>query len=120
MLGGPRLAHSATTCTQLSIDCVVSQTSGYDTGYYPAGVPSDYSWYAGGEAQHGFSGPPSNFTSMTGWGDVYPQQGASNVSANVYMIGFKAYLHKKTGGWTLAQDQLAERTLLPTSPAITP
>jgi hypothetical protein len=96
---------ASTTCTSLSIDCVVSQNSGYDTGIYPYGVPTHFSWYAGGSAATGESAPPSEFSSLTGWGQIYPQVGASNVAAGIYLKDYRVYVHSKSGGWQLVQDQ---------------
>jgi hypothetical protein len=94
-----------TTCTSLSIDCVVSQNSGYDTGIYPYGVRTYFSWYAGGSAATGKRVPPSDFSSLTGWGQIYPQVGASNVAANIYLKDYRVYVHLTSGGWQLVQDQ---------------
>jgi hypothetical protein len=98
---------ASTTCTSLSIDCVVSQNAGYDTGIYPHGVPTHFSWYAGGSAATGESAPPSDFTSLTGWGQIYPQVGASNVAAGIYLKDYRVYVHLTSGGWQLVQDQAA-------------
>jgi hypothetical protein len=102
-----RSSDDPTICTALSIDCVVSQNSGYDTGIYPYGVPTHFSWYAGGSAASGNSAPPSDFSSLTGWGQIYPQVGASNVAANVYLKDYRVYVHLTSGGWRLVQDQAA-------------
>lgn len=92
-------------CTSLSIDCVVSQTSGYDNGIYPYGVRTYFSWYAGGRAATGNVVSPSDFSSLTGWGQIYPQVGVSNVAANVYLKDYRVYVHLTSGGWQLVQDQ---------------
>ncbi|MBR1235386.1 hypothetical protein [Bradyrhizobium sp. AUGA SZCCT0182] len=92
-------------CTSLSIDCVVSQNSGYDNGLYPYGVPTIFGWYAGGPAATGNGAPPSDFLALTGWGQIYPQVGASNVAANVYLKDYRVYVHLTSGGWQLVQDQ---------------
>ncbi|MGF6308515.1 hypothetical protein ABIB82_002152 [Bradyrhizobium sp. i1.8.4] len=92
-------------CTSLSIDCVVSQNSGYDHGMYPHGVPTSFGWYAGGPAATGNATPPSSFLSLTGWGQIYPQVGASNVAANIYLKDYRVYVHLTGGGWQLVQDQ---------------
>lgn len=94
-----------TTCTSLSIDCVVSQNSGYNTGIYPHGVKTYFSWYAGGPAATGNGAPPSDFSSLTGWGQIYPQAGSSNVAANIYIKDYRVFVHLKGGGWQLVQDQ---------------
>jgi hypothetical protein len=100
-----RSSGAPTICTDLSIDCVVSQNSGYDTGIYPDGVPTYFSWYAGGSAAAGNRAPPSDFSSLTGWGQIYPQVGASNIAANIYLKDYRVYVHLTSGGWQLVQDQ---------------
>ncbi|WP_249147635.1 O-antigen ligase family protein [Bradyrhizobium sp. AUGA SZCCT0177] len=92
-------------CTSLSIDCVVSQNSGYDTRIYPYGVKTYFSWYAGGPAATGNTVSPSDFASLTGWGQIYPQVGAPIVAANVYLKDYRVYVHLTSGGWQLVQDQ---------------
>jgi hypothetical protein len=94
-------------CTSLSIDCVVSQTSGYDTGMYPYGVKIYFSWHKGGSAATGNSTPPSDFSSLTGWGQIYPQAGAPNVAAKIFLNDYRVYVHSTSGGWQLVQDQAA-------------
>jgi hypothetical protein len=82
----------------------VSQSSGLDTDLYPLGVPASYSWYDGDVPIA--EPPPSDFTALTGWGQVYPQNGATNVPANVYVRNFRTYVHLIGSGWRLVQDQL--------------
>ncbi|MBR0953611.1 hypothetical protein [Bradyrhizobium canariense] len=94
-------------CTSLSIDCVVSQNSGYDTGLYPDGVQIYFSWYPGGPAATGKTAPPADFSSLTGWGQIYPQVGASNSAASIYLKDYRVYVHLTDGGWQLLQDQAA-------------
>ncbi|MVT69686.1 hypothetical protein GPL21_31890 [Bradyrhizobium pachyrhizi] len=101
--GGER-AHQP-ICVSLSIECVVSQNSGHDAGIYPHGVRTSYSWYAGGAAATGNGAPPSDFTSLTGWGQIYPQAGAPNVAANIYLKDYRVFVHLTGGGWRLVQDQ---------------
>ena len=102
ILAGPRLTHAQTVCTDLTVDCAISQSSSIVTGYYPVGVPSSWSWYATGHIST--PTPPSSWTAITGWIHLYPIQGQPFVSANVYVRNFRTYLHKKTGGWVLVQD----------------
>ena len=89
-------------------DVIYQNTPGNSEGF-PLGVPTSYSWY-GGSTGHTGSTPPSNFTSVTGWGQVYPKSGATNDSnpANVQIADFQTWVHLKTGGWVLVQDQATD------------
>ncbi|WP_338824897.1 hypothetical protein [Bradyrhizobium septentrionale] len=89
-------------------DVIYQNTPGNSDGF-PLGVPSSYSWY-GGSTGHTGSTPPSNFTSVTGWGQVYPKSGATNDSnpANVQIANFQTWVHLKGGGWVLVQDQATD------------
>ncbi len=87
-------------------DAINQNTVGNSQGF-PMGVPSSYSWYNGANGADG-SEPPSNFTSVTGWGQVYPLAGAptdANASASVQVANFKTFVHLKNGGWVEVQDQ---------------
>src|SRR6476661_5854465 len=76
------------TIVELS-DVIYQNTPGNSEGL-PLGVPSSYSWYNGSTGHTG-STPPSNFTAVTGWGQVYPEAGATNDSnpANVQDANFQ-------------------------------
>ncbi|WP_338823338.1 hypothetical protein WDM22_09170 [Bradyrhizobium septentrionale] len=89
-------------------DVIYQNTPGNSEGF-PLGVPTSYSWY-GGSTGHTGSTPPSNFTSVTGWGQVYPKSGATNDSnpANVQIADFQTWVHLKGGGWVLVQDQATD------------
>lgn len=100
-----RQSGEPTICAALSVDCVVSQNSGFDTGIYPHGVPRSFSWRAGGAAAAGAGAPPSEFSALTGWGQIYPQAGAPNVAANIDLKDYRVYVHLRGGGWQLVQDQ---------------
>ena len=70
-------------------------------------------WCSGSYKPNGSSKPPSDFTAVTGWGQVYQRAGApaySNPNAAVEVANAKAYVHlKSTGGLVLVQDQAAVR-----------
>jgi hypothetical protein len=56
----------------LSLSDVINQnTPGYSEGH-GFGVPTSYGWYDGYYKPEGNDAPPSNFTAVTGWGQVYP------------------------------------------------
>jgi len=87
-------------------DAIYQNTVGNSEGF-PQGVPQGYDWYSGTNTIVGDK-PPSDFTSVTGWGQVYPQAGAAattNASASVQVANFKTYVHLTSGGWVLVQDQ---------------
>lgn len=87
-------------------DAIYQNTVGNSEGF-PLGVPQGYDWYSGTNTVVGDK-PPSGFTSVTGWGQVYPEVGApasTNANASVQMTGFKTYVHLTNGGWVLVQDQ---------------
>lgn len=88
-----------------SISGAVAQNSGINLGLYPAGVPSDFSWYAGGAASPGYILDPSGFTSLTAWGEVFAVAGDPVPSCNIYVQGFQLYAHLVSGGWVKLQDQ---------------
>jgi hypothetical protein len=93
---------------EFSISDVVRQnTLGMSEGF-PAGVPKSYNWYRG-RNDDGVKIPPSNFTAVQGWGQVYQQVGApahSVPNAAVEIANAKTYVHiKQRGEWVLVQDQ---------------
>lgn len=77
------------------------------------GVPTSYAWYGGLYKPAGNSAPPSGFTSVTGWGQVYQQAGApaySNPSATVEVANSRTYVRlRATGEWVLVQNQANNR-----------
>lgn len=82
-------------------------TLGYSDAF-PLGVPHSWSWYQGWNTG-GQLTPPTGFTAVEGWGQVYPEEGAStaaNANADVQIANSKTYVHiKQTGQWVLVQDQ---------------
>ncbi len=93
------------------LDAITQNTPGYSEGY-PVGVPNTFSWCSGSYKPPGSSKPPSNFTAVTGWGQVYQKAGApaySNPNAAVEVANAKTYVHlKSTGQWVLVQDQATD------------
>lgn len=98
------LMGAAAGAQTVSLEEVLRQSSGIDTGYYPYGVPPSYSWYNGDVLPLGAFPPPANFTSLTGWGQFYPMVGYPNPACNIYVKDFQVYVHKKSGGWVSAQS----------------
>jgi hypothetical protein len=99
-----------TTPPSSAVAEAIAQNTPGANKYYPLGVPESYSWYGtGGGWNKALS--PAGFTAMTGWGVVYPQKFAAtntNPNARVELRGFKVYVHRVTGGWTLLQQQGAD------------
>jgi hypothetical protein len=88
-------------------DVIAQNTAGKSEGL-PVGVPESWGWYEGLYKPAGYSAPPSNFTSVTGWGQVYQKAGEpaySNPNATVEVANAKTYIHLKTGEWVLVEDQ---------------
>ena len=86
-------------------DIIAQNTPGNSEGR-PVGVPSSYSWYGGWN--DGADAPPSGFSSVTGWGQVYQKAGEpaySSPNARVEVANARTYVHLKTGEWVLVQDQ---------------
>lgn len=88
-------------------DIIAQNTLGKSEGF-PLGVPPSYNWYKGWN-DDGMKRPPSNFTAVEGWGQVYQQVGAgayTNANAAVEVANAKTYVRlKATGEWVLVQDQ---------------
>ena len=87
-------------------DAINQNTAGNSQGH-PLGVPTSWNWYQGWNPD-GQLAPPSNFTSVTGWGQVYPESGAptdSNPSASVQTANFQTYVHLTSGAWVQVQNQ---------------
>jgi hypothetical protein len=90
-----------------SLTDVINQNALGNSQGYPLGVPTSWNWYQGWNPD-GQLTPPSNFTSVTGWGQIYPQAGApgdSNPSASVQIANFQTYVHLTSGAWVQVQNQ---------------
>src|ERR1700736_2748545 len=91
-------------------DIIRQNTLGMSDGF-PAGVPTSYNWYQGWNGD-GQNAPPADFTSVTGWGQVYQKVGApadSNPNATVEVANARTYVHlTSTGQWVLVQDQATD------------
>jgi hypothetical protein len=88
-------------------DLIKQNTLGQSEGF-PTGVPRGYNWYKGWN-DDGLKTPPSDFTAVTGWGQVYQEVGApaySSLLAAVEVANSKTSVHiKQTGRWRVVQDQ---------------
>jgi hypothetical protein len=98
------------TITSPILDPINQNTPGQSEGY-AVGVPRTYAWCSGSYKPPGTSAPPSNFTAVTGWGQVYPKVGApaySNPDGSIMVANAKTYVHlNTTREWVLVQDQAA-------------
>jgi hypothetical protein len=86
-------------------EAIKQNTLGMSEGL-PQGVPTDYSWYQG--ADQGADVPPLDFTSVGGWGQVYPEQGSSysNPGATIDVANAQTWVHlKATNQWVQVQSQ---------------
>nr|WP_249147665.1 hypothetical protein [Bradyrhizobium sp. AUGA SZCCT0177] len=89
-------------------DTIYQNTRG-NSEAYPEGVPTSYNWYSGKVG--GESSAPAGFSAITGWGQIYPEAGAStaaNASAHVQIADFETWVHLTTGGWVKVQDQATD------------
>jgi hypothetical protein len=85
-------------------DAIYQNTRGNSQGY-PAGL----SWDTGVYGTSTLTPAPSGFSSLTGWGVVYPEAGAP-VSANaasdtVQISNYTTYVHLTNGSWVEVQNQ---------------
>lgn len=89
-------------------DAIRQNTIGFSEGY-PVGVPTSYAWYTGAFQPVGFAAAPSDFTAVTGWGQVYQESGEpayANQNARVEVANARTYVHlRSTGEWVLVQNQ---------------
>lgn len=84
-------------------DTIYQNTVGNSEGY-PLGVPSDYGFYTGKVGTVG-STPPSDFTAITGWGQIYPEVGQTVNPGTVEVANFETWVHLTSGAWVKVQDQ---------------
>ncbi|MGF6313250.1 hypothetical protein ABIB82_007351 [Bradyrhizobium sp. i1.8.4] len=83
-------------------DVINQNTPGNSQGF-PLGVPSSWGWYAGSTQQN--AAPPSDFSAVTGWGQIYPEVGQTVNPGSVQIANFQTWVHLTTGGWVEVQDQ---------------
>lgn len=104
----PTTPESEINVTSPLLDAITQNTPGYSEGY-ALGVPKRFEWCSGSYKPAGYSGPPADFTAVTGWGAVYPKAGSpaySNSDATIEIANAKTYVHlKATREWILVQDQ---------------
>lgn len=119
--------HAASSCSALAgqsttlptgktiaspiLDAIDQNTRGESEGY-AVGVPRYFAWCGGSYKPPGGGAPPSDFTAVTGWAQVYPEVGSpasSNRDANIIVANAKTYVHlRATGEWMPVQDQATD------------
>jgi hypothetical protein len=101
-------ASAEITTRSPMLDAVIQNTPGYSEGY-AAGVPRTYDWCSGSYKPAGYSGPPADFTAVSGWGQIYQDSTEptyTNPNARVEVANSKTYVHlRSTGEWMLVQNQ---------------
>jgi hypothetical protein len=99
------------TITSPILDAINQNTRGQSEGY-AVGVPRNFAWCSGSYKPPGNGAPPSDFTAVTGWGQVYPKVGSpaySNPDAGITVANAKTYVHlRATQEWMLVQDQATD------------
>jgi len=99
------------TITSLVLDAVDQNTRGESEGY-AVGVPRNFAWCGGSYKPPGNGAPPSDFTAVTGWAQVYPEVGSSedpNPNASIMVANAKTYVRlRATREWLLVQDQATD------------
>jgi hypothetical protein len=92
------------------LDAIFQNTPGQSEGY-AVGIPKDYVWCIGSLKPAANSSPPSDFTAVTGKGQVYPKEGARLYSnrEGITIKNAKTYVHlSTTREWLLVQDQATD------------
>jgi hypothetical protein len=89
-------------------DAVTQNTPGNSEGY-AVGVPRNFAWYCGYYRPTAGNVPPPDFTAVTGWGQIYPKEGAPTYmdsKGSVTIANAKTYVHlSNTREWILVQSQ---------------
>lgn len=83
----------------------INQNTRADDTVYRLGIPTDWSLYGGAEPG---TLPPSGWSAVTAWGQIYPEAGASatiNANAQVQIQDLTTYLLLNTGQWVEVQNQ---------------
>jgi len=84
-------------------DCIRQNTKGNSEGR-PMGVPSDWDWYSG-KTDPVPNPPPDGWHAVTGWGQVYHEEGKPVGQGEFWIKNEQCWLRKKSGEWMLAQNQ---------------
>lgn len=99
------------TITSPVLDAVDQNTPGESEGY-ALGVPRNFAWCAGSYKPPGNGAPPSGFTAVTGWAQVYPEAGSpgeANPDASIVIANARTFVRlRATHEWRLVQDQASD------------
>jgi hypothetical protein len=111
--GSPRLVHPSAQSTALS-EAIHQNTPGNSQGQ-PLGLSWDTGFWLHPASGRGVTwgpvatAPPSDFSAVTGWGQVYQEAGApvspNAASDTVQIANFTTYVHLTSGTWVKVQDQ---------------
>jgi hypothetical protein len=85
------------------INTIIAQNTPFSPAYpsRPQGVPTYWSWYNGRSVQNAVT---PNCSAIAAWGAVFPIKGAArNGFGKLETRWHRAWVHRKAGGWQLAQ-----------------
>jgi hypothetical protein len=90
------------------LDAIIQNTPGHSEGY-PVGVPRAYAWCSGSSKSEN-DGPPPDFAAVVGWGQVYPEVGATRPDqdqiATIEIANAKTFVRlRQSREWVPVQDQ---------------
>lgn len=106
-----RTSPVSTTITSQILDAINQNTRGESEGY-AVGVPRNFAWCSGSYQPPGNGAPPSDFTAVTGWAQVYPEVGspeAPNPDASIMVANARTYVRLRASRqWLLVQDQATD------------
>lgn len=93
------------------LDAIDQNTRGESEGY-AVGVPRNFAWCSGAYKPPGNGAPPSDFTAVTGWAQVYPEVGSPdepNPDASIVVVNARTYVRLHASHeWRMVQDQATD------------
>jgi hypothetical protein len=90
---------------QTPMDMTIEQNTEGKSEAFALGVPEHYSWYSGKSGALD-QGPPSNFTALTEWGQIYPEKGQPVRTGKIQIRNLQTWIRNKSSGvWTQVQDK---------------
>lgn len=99
------------TITSSVLDAIDQNTRGGSEGY-AVGVPRNFAWCTGSYKPPGNGAPPSDFSAVTGWAQVYPEVGSPdepNPDASIVIANARTYVRlRATRKWIRVQDQASD------------
>jgi hypothetical protein len=101
-------SNSEITTRSSLLNAIIQNTPVHSEGY-PVGVPRAYAWCSGCSKSEN-DGPPPDFTAVVGWGQVYPEVGATRPDqdqiATIEIANAKTFVRlRQSREWVLVQDQ---------------